>query len=116
MAIPDANIIVREGAERFGLAQLHQLRGRVGRRAGQKSWCFLFSSKNVSLDALKRLNYFSTVNDGLKVAEYDLASRGPGEVYGTRQAGIPDLKIARFNDLELIKQTREAAEEILNHK
>jgi len=111
--IPRANIMVIEGAERFGLAQLHQLRGRVGRRAGQKSWCFLFTSKNASKEAIKRLKYFSKENDGLKVSEYDLKTRGPGEVYGTKQAGIPNLKIAKITDIELIKKTREAAEKIL---
>jgi ATP-dependent DNA helicase RecG len=114
MDIPNANVIVIEGAERFGLAQLHQLRGRVGRRANQESWCFLFPSRNASFEATKRLKYFSKVNDGLQVAEFDLENRGPGEVYGTKQAGIPDLKVASFGDIKLIKQTREAAEEILN--
>jgi ATP-dependent DNA helicase RecG len=114
MDIPNANIIVIEGAERFGLAQLHQLRGRIGRRSNQKSWCLLFTSENVSSQAYKRLKYFSKVNDGLKVAEYDLKSRGPGEVYGIKQAGIPNLKIASFTNIKLIKQTREAAEKILN--
>ncbi|MFC1780615.1 ATP-dependent DNA helicase RecG [Patescibacteria group bacterium] len=116
MDIPNANIIVIEGAERFGLAQLHQLRGRVGRRANQESWCFLFPSKNVSSEATKRLKYFSKVNDGLKVAEFDLKNRGPGEVYGTKQAGIPDLKVASLGDIKLIKNTREAAEEMINPK
>ncbi|MBN2015782.1 ATP-dependent DNA helicase RecG [Candidatus Dojkabacteria bacterium] len=114
MDVPNASIIVIEGAERFGLAQLHQLRGRVGRRAKQESWCFLFTSKNTSQDAIKRLKYFSRVNDGLKVANFDLANRGPGEVYGTKQAGIPDLKIANLGDIKLIKETREAAEKIFN--
>lgn len=116
MDIPDANIIVIEGAERFGLAQLHQFRGRVGRRANQASWCFLFSSKNASSEAVKRLKYFTQVNDGLKVAEFDLENRGPGEVYGTKQSGIPDLKIANLRDITLIKQTKEAAELILDSK
>jgi ATP-dependent DNA helicase RecG len=116
MDIPDANIIVIEGAERFGLAQLHQLRGRVGRKANSKSWCFLFTSKNASPEASKRLRYFSKVNDGLKVAKFDLANRGPGEVYGTKQAGIPDLKIAKLSDTELIAKTREAARKALETK
>lgn len=116
MDIPNADIIVIEGAERFGLAQLHQLRGRVGRRENQESWCFLFSSKNAAPYALKRLKYFSSVNDGLKVAEFDLQNRGPGEVYGTKQAGIPDLKVASFRDIRLIKQTREAAEKMLGNE
>ena len=116
MDIPNANIIVIEGAERFGLAQLHQLRGRVGRKAGSESWCLLFMSRNASPLALKRLKYFSKTTDGMKVAESDLENRGPGEVYGTKQAGIPDLKVASFSDIKLIKQTREAAMEILENK
>ncbi|MDD3647308.1 MAG: ATP-dependent DNA helicase RecG [Candidatus Dojkabacteria bacterium] len=113
MDIPGADIIVIEGAERFGLAQLHQLRGRVGRRANQESWCFLFTSENASPEAVERLKYFAKINDGLKVAEYDLKRRGPGEVYGTKQAGIPDLKIASLTDIRLIKKTREAAEKMI---
>ncbi|MBU0975296.1 MAG: ATP-dependent DNA helicase RecG [Patescibacteria group bacterium] len=113
MDIPGADIIVIEGAERFGLAQLHQLRGRVGRRARQESWCFLFTSENASLGAAERLKYFSKTNDGLKVAQFDLKRRGPGEVYGTKQAGIPDLKVASLTDIKLIKKTREAAEKML---
>lgn len=116
MDIKDATIIVIEGAERFGLAQLHQLRGRVGRRADQKSWCFLFTSKDVNPNAVKRLKYFSKVNDGLKVAKYDLKNRGPGEVYGTRQSGIPSLKVAKLDDLEMIEKTREAAKYSLKNK
>lgn len=115
MDIPNADIIVIEGAERFGLAQLHQLRGRVGRKAEQESWCFLFVSKSASDEAYRRLTYFSKTDNGLKVAEYDLENRGPGEVYGTRQSGIPDLKVASLSDTRLIKETREAAEKILLH-
>lgn len=114
MDIPGANIIVIEGAERFGLAQLHQLRGRVGRRAGQKSWCFLFASEGAKPEAVKRLSYFAHQNDGLKVAQFDLDRRGPGEVYGIKQAGIPELKVARLDDLRLIKETREAAQELIS--
>lgn len=113
MDIPFANIIVIEGAERFGLAQLHQLRGRVGRRAKHESWCFLFTSENASPEAKDRLQYFAGEDSGLKVAQYDLKRRGPGEVYGTKQAGIPNLKIASLGDTDLIKQTREAAEKTL---
>ncbi len=113
MDIENARIIVIEGAERFGLAQLHQLRGRVGRRAGQDSWCFLFTSKGASSEAIKRLKYFSKIDNGLKVAEFDLKNRGPGEVYGTKQSGIPDLKVAKITDLKLVKQAREAAEELI---
>ncbi|MBN1915531.1 ATP-dependent DNA helicase RecG [Candidatus Dojkabacteria bacterium] len=107
--IPGAEIIVIEGAERFGLAQLHQLRGRVGRRKNE-SWCFLFTSTGQETEEqTARLKYFAKENDGLKIAEYDLSRRGPGEVYGFRQSGVPNLKIAKLNDLELIKKTREAA-------
>lgn len=108
--IPDANIIVIEGAERFGLAQLHQLRGRVGRRE-KPSWCFLFPTHNSgSQSSAKRLEFFTTNNNGIELAEFDLHQRGPGEIYGTMQAGIPNLKIASITDHELIKQTREAVE------
>jgi ATP-dependent DNA helicase RecG len=111
--IPDADIIVIEGAERFGLAQLHQLRGRVGRRK-KESWCFLFTSDGDETDEQnERLNFFAKESDGLKIAEYDLKRRGPGEVYGTKQSGLPDLKIADFHDLKLIERTREAARKML---
>jgi ATP-dependent DNA helicase RecG len=108
--IPDANIIVIEGAERFGLAQLHQLRGRVGRRE-RPSWCFLFpSNTSASKSSSKRLDFFTKNNNGIELAEFDLNERGPGEIYGTIQSGIPNLKIASITDLELIKKTREAVE------
>lgn len=110
--IPNANIIVIEGAERFGLAQLHQLRGRVG-RSSQDSWCFLFTSEVPEGDLRARLEYFAKKKDGFKLAEYDLQRRGPGEVYGTRQSGIPELKVANIFDLELVKTTRQAAQELL---
>lgn len=106
--IPNANIIVIEGAERFGLAQLHQLRGRVG-RSSQDSWCFLFTSEEPEGDLKARLEYFAQENDGFKLAEYDLQRRGPGEVYGTRQSGIPELKVANIFDLDLVKTTKDAA-------
>jgi ATP-dependent DNA helicase RecG len=104
--VPNATIMVIEGAERFGLAQLHQLRGRVG-RSHQHSWCFLFPTEDT---ANTRLTYFASHSDGLKIAEYDLEQRGPGEVYGTRQSGIPNLKIARLNDLSLIKEAKKVAD------
>jgi len=106
--IPNANVIVIEGAERFGLAQLHQLRGRVG-RSDQPSWCYLFTSSEPTDEQKNRLNFFANESDGFRLAEFDLKSRGPGEVYGTRQSGIPNLKIASIFDLELVKKTSEAA-------
>lgn len=99
---PNANIMIIEGAERFGLAQLHQIRGRVG-RSNKQSYCFLKSTNEIPSE---RLEYFAMTNDGFKVAEYDLKSRGPGEVYGEAQSGIPDLKIANILDLELIRRVK----------
>lgn len=125
MDIPNANLIIIESAERFGLAQLHQLRGRVGRRE-KESWCLLFTSTRNEIEesavetfetyekAINRLKYFSSHNNGLEVAQYDLQIRGPGEVYGTRQSGIPNLKIADITDIELVKKTREAAEGVIS--
>jgi len=107
--VPNASIIVIESAERFGLAQLHQMRGRVG-RGEKQSWCFLYTSPEVSDLATERLNFFCGSNDGLKIAEYDLSLRGPGEVYGVRQSGIPNLKIASFKDMNIIKESRKAAD------
>lgn len=113
--IPGANIIVIENAERYGLAQLHQLRGRVGRN-NQDSWCFLFTGMESTPRVVERLSFFAKENNGIKIAEYDLQSRGPGEVYGTMQAGIPNLKIANFGNSEFLLQVREAAHKILNIK
>jgi len=105
--IPNATIMVIEGAERFGLATLHQLRGRVG-RGERKSYCLLFtqsSSKNV----WRRLKAMEESKSGMELAEIDLRLRGPGEVYGFKQHGFPQLKVASFSDIKTIKQTKEAA-------
>ncbi len=91
--IPKALLIVIENAERFGLAQLHQLRGRVGRAADQ-SYCFLITGSNMSREATRRMKVMCGTNDGFRIAEEDLVLRGPGEFFGTRQWGIFDLKIA----------------------
>lgn len=112
--LPNATIILIEAADRFGLASLHQLRGRVGRR-GQQAYCLLFSQSKSS-DVLKRLKAMETIHDGLKLAELDLAMRGPGEFSGSEQHGFIDLKIAKLTDLELIKETKEAAEQYLNQR
>jgi len=109
--IPNATVMLIEGAERFGLAQLHQFRGRVG-RSELKSHCFLFTdswSENVK----KRLYYMQKCYSGFELARHDLELRGPGEMYGIRQSGIPDLKMASLSDARLIKLTREAAETCL---
>lgn len=111
MDIPNATIMVIEGAERFGLAQLHQLRGRIGRGTKQ-SFCLLFTS-DVKQSEQRRLKYLETTFDGLKLAELDLKIRGAGEIFGTRQAGRFELKIASLSDSALIEKTRETARKIL---
>jgi len=91
--IPEASLMVVEHAERFGLSQLHQLRGRVG-RSDIPSYCILLSSPDSSDTAGKRLRVMEDTDDGFRIAEEDLAIRGPGEFWGTRQAGLPDFRIA----------------------
>ena len=106
--IPDATIMVIEAAERFGLAQLHQLRGRVG-RSSRPSYCLLFSEYH-DAKTLKRLKAMETTHLGMKLAEIDLEMRGPGEIFGTQQHGFINLQVASFNDLPLIEQTKKAAD------
>ena len=97
--VPNANIIVIENAERYGLSALHQLRGRVGRGAAE-SWCFLVSD-NASESVQKRLRFLCSTSDGFAVAQYDLETRGPGDFFGSRQHGLPTLQIA-----DLMNDTR----------
>ncbi len=108
--IPDADIILIEASERFGLSGLHQLRGRVGRRDRQ-AYCLLFT-ESTSPITLERLKAMEKTNVGAQLAELDLKLRGPGEIYGTKQSGRNYLKIASFSDFELIKTTRTEAENI----
>ncbi|MFA5128839.1 MAG: ATP-dependent DNA helicase RecG [Patescibacteria group bacterium] len=109
--VPNATIMMIEGAERFGLAQLHQFRGRVGRSDFQ-SYCFLFSDSD-SEEAARRLLVMTTCNDGFALAEKDLEFRGPGEVWGVRQSGMPDLQIATLTDYAIIKEAKAAAENFI---
>lgn len=110
--IPGATIMVIEAADRFGLAQLHQLRGRVGRR-GQQAYCLLFSESD-SEKTLARLKAMETHQVGLELAEIDLKQRGPGEFSGFRQHGFPEFKAARLTDVVLMEKARKTAQAILN--
>lgn len=111
--IPNASVMVIENAERFGLSQLHQLRGRVGRGADQ-SFCILMTSNKQTADAKKRIETLVRTTDGFEIAEVDLRLRGPGDLEGTQQSGILDLKIADIvRDEKLLHYTRKVAIEIL---
>jgi len=109
--VPNATIMIIEGAERFGLAQLHQFRGRIG-RGGDMSYFILFSETR-SKKTYQRLKALEKIKNGLELAEIDLNLRGPGDFLGKRQWGIPDLAMASLNDLELVEAAREMAKETL---
>jgi ATP-dependent DNA helicase RecG len=108
--VPNATVMMVESADRFGLSQLHQFRGRVGRGSAQ-SYCILLS-QNPSEVGQERLSVIETVYNGFKLAEEDLRLRGPGEFFGTRQSGLPDLRMAKLSDVALLELARKEAERL----
>lgn len=111
--VPNANIMIIEHAERFGLSQLHQLRGRVG-RGEHKSFCILIMGYAVSEEGKQRTEMMEKTSDGFKIAEFDLEMRGPGEFMGTRQSGLAGFKLANLiRDMQILQDAREAAFEVL---
>ena len=106
--VPNATVMLVEGADHFGLAQLHQFRGRVGRGEHQ-SYCLLLA-ESPSFEGEQRLRVIETTNDGFLLAEEDLKMRGPGEFFGTRQSGLPNLKVAKIGDARVLDQARRAAQ------
>ena len=112
--VPNASVMIIQNAERFGLSQLHQLRGRVGRGADQ-SYCLLLTKIELSKDTRKRMDIMVATNDGFRIAEADLQLRGPGDLEGTQQSGLPfELRIANLaTDGQLLSMAREAASEII---
>lgn len=111
--VPNASVMVVESAERFGLAQLHQLRGRVG-RGSEQSYCILMTSGEISKEANLRMETMCRTNDGFEIAEVDMELRGPGDLMGTQQSGVPDLKMADLmRDREILTSARYIASRIL---
>jgi ATP-dependent DNA helicase RecG len=108
--VPNASVMVVEGADKFGLAQIHQLRGRVG-RGSDKAYCYLITTDNGEPSV--RLKLLERENNGFKLAEYDLELRGPGAIYGTMQSGELDLRVAKLTDIELIRSARAAAKQFI---
>ena len=109
--VPNATLIMIEGAERFGLAQLHQFRGRVG-RGEHKSFCLLQTDLSAS-DITERLKAVEASTDGFVLAEKDLQLRGPGQFFGTRQSGLPDMHMTNVTDARLIDLARREADKLL---
>ncbi|MGB5555063.1 MAG: helicase-related protein, partial [Flavobacteriaceae bacterium] len=113
--VPNASVMIIESAERFGLSQLHQLRGRVGRGADQ-SFCILMTSNKLSSEAKTRLETMVSTNDGFEIAEVDLRLRGPGDLMGTQQSGVLNLKIADIvKDNDILKTARYHAFQLLKN-
>src|SRR5205085_1497363 len=105
--VPNASIMLVEGADRFGLAALHQLRGRIGR--GQHASYCLLASDSTAPNAIERLQALERTQDGFRLAQIDLELRGPGQVYGTRQHGMLELELADLGDTKLVAAVRKAA-------
>ena len=113
--VPNATLMIIEHAERFGLSQLHQLRGRVG-RGGHASRCLLIAYPSLSEDGIARLDAIQKSNDGFVIAEQDLKIRGPGDFMGTRQSGMPILRVANLiRDLKILETARKEAFLLLDH-
>jgi ATP-dependent DNA helicase RecG len=108
--VPNATVMLIEGANRFGLSQLHQFRGRVG-RGQHESYCILLSDTTTDVSE-ERLRAIEETNDGFKLAEKDLEMRGPGDFFGTRQSGLPELKLASLGDAPLLDLARREAQAI----
>jgi ATP-dependent DNA helicase RecG len=111
--VPNASVMVIESTEKFGLSQLHQLRGRVG-RGSEKSFCILLTGERVSKDARERIKIMCATNDGFKIAEKDLELRGPGDIEGTRQSGMLNFKLASLiNDKAILESAKKYAQLLL---
>src|SRR6185369_8059730 len=114
--VPNASVMIVEHAERFGLSQLHQLRGRVGRGA-EKSFCVLLTTDKKTVVAQERLGIMAKTNDGFVIAEKDLEIRGPGEMLGTKQSGLPEFRIGNLvRDQAILEKARAAADHYLSEK
>ena len=110
--VPNASVMILHHAERFGLAQLHQLRGRIG-RGGHKSYCVLLTDGK-SLEAMEKLRVLEATSDGFEIAEADLRLRGPGDVLGTIQSGAGELRFVEFlSDIPLIREARALADQVM---
>jgi ATP-dependent DNA helicase RecG len=111
--VPNASVMLLHNAERFGLAQIHLLRGRIG-RGGHKGYCVLLTDGK-NLEAMEKLNVLAQSSDGFEIAEADLRLRGPGDVLGTMQSGLSDIQFVDFlADTDLLKEARELAEKVLH--